>query len=322
MTLMKIIVLVSVVASMNAMAQNNNVAPLSGTIVGNGSNSARDQYIENLRREMGPRMSDRGASVPDLTAWCGRATNILRRELERAKNFTYRNNLVAASQILDDAMLVVGQAMTVDPDRGGPLTKLLVDRGIMMSAALDNVYRTGNRFELVSKLNFLFEYVQFIVKMERDLDRTYYIPYRYKHRRHCRDGECGENFDFAEFQRQLVEYARQQLEFTQRTFTEIARDNGYSRFLPIGSANGFLKIAELASAYVAHDLRNNLRAYANSCVVGRLEVLSNALLNYNDFGDRTYFMSEPQAVDSTARTLIRISNQLYRSNETNSVWCD
>ncbi len=311
----------------------------AGTEVGQGSGSERDNNIANLKQEiLGTEVivenkitinnGDNGdsqsqadnlqqigvdmignpmlsTSLDNIYAWCSRVIRVLRREGQRAKLQLQFNRLDLAMRIVMDSLVAASQTLAVDPTAGGPLTKNLVDRGLVVATALNQRLPSGSRHAQMSKLNFLFDYVDFIVAVESTLDRPYYIPYRYQYSA-CRWRDagrpdyiyppvCPEQFDYRAFEGQFIEYARKQLEFATR-FTEIVTNYGESRVVPIGNGKAFLTISEFFAKFVADDIRNTLYAYQHACVVVELEILYDKLKRFNLFGDRTYYISEPFAV--------------------------
>jgi hypothetical protein len=276
---------------------------IAGTGVANGGNSARDQYLEKLKREM----SHQG----DVTAWCNQISSILKRERQRAMLQYQFNRGAEALQILNDALVTAGQSLEVDPEKGGPMTKKLIDRTLMYSQALDQAMVDSSQLSTTTKLNFLFESINFISEIARDLDPPYYIPYRYRYR-DCRD--CDHDFDFGAFQRIFIRMASRQLSFVTNQLTENRSGPEGLQTFPLGDPRAFLAIAELATSYVAQDLRDNLHAYANACVIRDLESLSETLTAYNLYHDRSIFPNDRWAVGQSAEEMNRLSAQILNNS--------
>lgn len=279
-----------------------------GTGVGNGGSNARDQYLAKLRREIGPRITDHGSTATDLANWCDKITSILRRELRRAHLEYSQNRLYISEQILIDALVAAAQSIEVDPTLGGPMTKTLIDRGLLASEALDQAFNACNGFDQISKLNFLFEWVQLVIQVESEFDKPRYIPFRYQYNR-CAD-RCPPEFHLAEFERQLIKYSKKQLEFITTHFTEIANHAGQQVVIPIGNPRVMLVLAELASTSVCNDLSSNLHAYNFACSVRDLELLSQSLKGYNWHGDRSYFRNDAYAIAGVSEEFKRITDEL------------
>jgi hypothetical protein len=156
----------------------------NGTGVGNGGNSARDVYLSNLKRELAVRQST-GNPSGAITAWCSQVSSVLLRERQRAMLQYQYEKLDGAEQILIDALVAAAQSLDNNPNPK-PMTKKLIDRTLIYSQALDQALSGSDRLSEVTKLNFLFSSVDFIVDVARNLDPPYYIPYQYQY------GGCNE----------------------------------------------------------------------------------------------------------------------------------
>lgn len=282
-----------------------------GTGVGNGGNSARDQYLLKLKNEMSLSMSRGKNPAHDVIDWCSRVSAALMRERQRAMLQYQYNRRAQAEQILIDALVVAGQSLETNPDQSGPMTKMLIDRTLTYSQALDQALGSGAPFALSTKLNFLFGSVDFIVQIAREFDPPYYIPYRYQYNR-CH--ECPPDFDFSAFERQFVAMAARQLSFVTEHLTEAALSGHGVNFVPVGDPRAFLTVAELSTSFVAHDLRDNLHAYANACSIRDLESLSQTLTSYNLYGDRSIFPNDRWAVDQVREEMDRIADQIHQNS--------
>lgn len=300
-------------AAVVAMLLVTSAANAAGTGVGNGGNSARDQYIEKLKRDLvmtSPGIVSAGTNPRDIIDWCSRVSATLMRERQRAMLQYQYNRSAAAEQILIDALIVASQSIAVDPEIGGPMTKKLIDRALMYSQALDQALPAEIALSMTTKLNFLFKSVDFIVEVSRDLDMPYYIQYRYQYGG-CR--ECPPTFDLAGFQGQFVRMAARQLSFVTNNLTEVLRTGGRLEVFPLGDPRGFLTVSELTSAFVAQDLRDNLHAYANACAIRDLESLSQTLTAFNLYGDRTIYPNDRWAVSQVREEMERLEAQIQSS---------
>lgn len=317
-----------------ATTQLPAMAGEGGVGAGNGGNGAREEYLQRLRRDYGRISMGARNQMDDIAAWCSRAGRVLQRELTRASRLIERGAVEQASFTLVDALQAARDSMDVDTERGGPMTGELIQRGLDYAAALDQVACTMGTSSCgtdpllaATKFDFLSEYVSFIIKTEREVDQPWYIPYRYQYYASCRqrcyddgarnvDGErypdplaydscwsdCAPQFKYREFQKTYVEFARKQLEFFTKNFTDIVDRRGGSVVVPIGNPKVFLKLMELAAGYVAWDLRSNVFAYANTCAITDLEQLVGELSAYN-MGDRMYWMNDRQAISDVRSRL-------------------
>jgi hypothetical protein len=284
------------------------VVSKEGTGVGNGGGSARDAYLAKMKEELAARHGEVGSDAESLSQWCSRVSSILLREKRRAMLQYQYGHKAQADQILNDALVSAAQSIRVDSQAGGPMTKKLIDRALMESAALDDSIPGQTGLAIATKLNFLFGAVDFIVDVSRNLDPEYYIPYRYRH--HGCYGDCDSDFDFAGFEAAFARVAARQLTFATETLTESLSNVNDDRVYPLGSPKAFLKVAELTADFVSHDLKQNLHAYAFSCAIHDLEALSDDLSAYNLSGDRTVFPNDPWAVSYSAQAMNRIAAQI------------
>ena len=301
-----------------------------GVGVGNGDPDTRQQYIKKIKAELADSFSrgskrGRGYTSDSISSWCSKVSAVLRRERDRAGNALKRNQLAKAELMLIDALVAAAQSIEFDPELGSPMTKTLIDRGLLISDALDEILggpccTTKSKVERLTKVKFLFEYVQFIIQTEHDLDQRWYIPARYSHDScwtEC-DGEgygrcwteCAPGFDFDSFQRQFVVFAQNQLSFMTNRFTETVRRGRYDRVVPIGDPRAFLKLAELGSQFVAADLKDNVYAYRNACSIIDLETLGQELNEYNVFGIRDSWSGDRQAIEATQDRLETVLSAL------------
>jgi hypothetical protein len=176
-------------------------------------------------------------------------------------------DLISAKIKLTRALKDASNSIALNPSLRKPMTKVLIDRGIVIAREFDRVM--GNsRQELLAKVNFLSGYVQFIIEKIVAMDSSYYLPYYYQYDA-CGRG-CPSEFDFAAFQQQYLEYGRDLLVFTYEQLT-ISNSNG---IYPAGDPRAFMKAAELVTRWVADDVSMTLGAYANACVVAELNRLS------------------------------------------------
>jgi hypothetical protein len=277
-----------------------------GTGVGNGGNSARDVYLANLKRELAVRQSNGNPSAA-ITAWCSQVSSVLLRERQRAMLQYQYEKLDSAEQILIDALVVSAQSLADSPNPK-PMTKKLIDRTLIYSEALDQALPDDKRLSQVTKLNFLFSSVDFIVDVARTLDPPYYIPYQYQYGG-CTLG-CPSAFPFSEFEARFVRMASRELSFVVHDLTEAAPQSGSARIFPVGNPHAFLTVAALVTSDVAQDLSENLHAYENACAISDLQIRSAELTAYNLNGDRSIFPNDPWAVSQTAEQMTRLSDRI------------
>ena len=278
-------------------------ADARGTGVGNGGDSARTAYIEKLKRELS--ISSKKQDMDSLYDWCSRVTRMLRREKGRAMIQIQSDNLRAAEETLKDALVVASQSLRVDPQQSTPMTKRMIDRGVIYADGIEHALPKNTRLNLLTSIDFMTGFIDLIFRVDEGLDRPYYIPYHYRYGR-CRDACDG--FDLRAFERLYLEYARAELLFVvEHSVNEDMRD-GRIIVTPIGKPEAFLKLAELSSGLLAREISETLESYRNACVVTDLESLNEILRDYNLFGDRSYFPNFRYAVEGAAMEIRRILN--------------
>ncbi len=294
-------------------AQVNHLSIGDGTGVGNGSGGGRDQYLASLQNSLGQQNAMTSGSVDELISWCGRASIALQKGVARAMIQVRSNRQELAVQTLVDTLVKVGQSITVDPMSGGPMTKKLVDRTLKYSQRLDQDLPGNSGASLATKVNFLFNAVNFIIKAEKELDTPYYIPFRYRHHgRYPAPGctSCSSQFDYSRFEMKFIKVAAQQLSFVMKSFTETGIQDGRLQVFPLGEPKAFLAVAEMASGFVAKDLRDNLHAYVNCRAISDLEALQSILIEYNMNQDRSIFPNTRWAVSEVADALNGIQSEI------------
>lgn len=267
----------------------------AGTGVGNGDVTARNEYIRKLKAQLQPSPRIQAGDLGDanqLSQWCSRVAAILRRERRVAMNLIAEGKLDSAEETLLDAMTTAAQSIEIDPDSAKPITKSLLDRGLVIAQTLDEMVTNGERINAVSKLNFLVDYLDLTLRITLEVDEPLFVPYIYRfHRCHhgCDDGR----FDMKMFERQYLGYAREQLEFTYEKLTEIRGDG---MVLPVGNARVYLKVAELVSAWVRDDVEQNLFADRHACSIDELDVLAQNLYDYNESHSRRVYRNDMAAL--------------------------
>lgn len=304
---MKKLVLIVSLLAMHA----NCLAVAEGTGVGNGNITRRNQYIEKLKKELSPTVTvQKEAKGQDalLSEWCSRVAAILNRELSVAMSLARRDQLELAQETLIDAMVTAAESIDINPNLARPITKTLLDRGLVLSQAIDDAVSNQSRLNLVTKLSFLVEYVTFIVRTTHDVDRPYYIPYMYSFNR-CHGG-CPSGFDMKYFERKYLGYARDQVAFIYTHLTEVG---GNGRVFPVGNAKVYLKAAELVSAWVASDISRNLFAHEQACSAEELNVLSQSLFAYNNLNDRRVYANDAEALYLSRQALEAVAYNLGES---------
>src|SRR5688500_10436944 len=113
------------------------LAMAEGVGVGNGGNGAREEYLARLKKEYGHVAVTSRSRINDIAAWCSRAGRILERELNRANRFIEKGRLEQASYTLIDALAAARDSMDTDLDRGAPMTRDLIERGLDYATALE-----------------------------------------------------------------------------------------------------------------------------------------------------------------------------------------
>jgi hypothetical protein len=189
----------------------------------------------------------------------------------------------------------------------------MIDRGVAYASAIDEILDGDNvtKMDLLSELNYLVGYIKLIINTEANFDRPWYIPYYFR----CHGGEgCGD-FDMSAFTRRYIDAARIELEFIINNFTASTHKHGDTIITPIGNPKAYLRLAELASAFIGEDIGNTLSAYANVSAISDLQNLSWTLRDFNLHNDTTVFPSLPYAVTATTLELRRIFGELTNIND-------
>ncbi len=146
-----------------------------GSGVGNGGS----EEVDTLAQQFLIRMNNGVAILPrdlaEATGWCSRAGSVLNEALAYADRFEREARLGDAEAVLRRTLEVARNSLAVNAS-SGPITHRLVQRGMNTLISLD---RADPEIPLISKLNFLKNYVAFIVRVASDLDQNWYLPNRY-----------------------------------------------------------------------------------------------------------------------------------------------
>lgn len=274
-----------------------------GIGVGNGGDGDRVAYNTQMKKDLTTSDSD----IAAVSDWCSRVTRILRREKQRAMIQVQSDRLASAEQILKDALVTASQSLRANPSLGTPMTKRMIDRGVIYASGIENALNKdgSSRLSLLTEIDFMTGFIDLIVRADEELDIPYYIPYQYRYGR-CR--ESCDGFDFRSFERLYLQYAYEELKFVVDHSVNQDYQDGRVVVTPIGRPAAFLKLAELSSGLLAKELADTLEAYRNACVVTDLMSLHDILRDYNLFGDRSYFPTERYAVEGAAQEINRILN--------------
>jgi len=280
------------------------LASAAGIGVGNGGDGDRAAYIAKMQKELS---MQNNADAEAVAEWCSRATRVLRREKQRAMLQVQYDQLATAEQILMDALVTASQSLNINHRLGTPMTKRLIDRGVIYADGIKNALNQNgsSRLSLLTEIDFMTGFIDLIVRADEELNIPYYIPYHYRYGR-CRD-RC-DGFDFRAFERLYLQYAHAELKFVVDHSVNRDYHNGRVVVTPIGRPAAFLKLAELSSGLLAKEISETLEAYRNACVVSDLMSLHDILRDYNLFGDRSYFPNERYAIEGTAQEISRILN--------------
>lgn len=292
-------------------AQNaNDLIPGTG-VRGGGPTDREARKAEilsdfNERFKGQRRIQEKMAKQIDISDWCNFAAVVLKRELAAANKQIYYNQLDSAFVILQDALTNLSSQIELG-DSTGPMTKALIDRGVILAKAIDETLtdtdgeKMGVR-AVKSKIDFLTRYVEFIIETNENLDQSWYIPYYY-HYRHRQPQECKE-FNFRELEIRYLKFAAKQLRFAYENFTTIVYSDGRYRVYSIGPDKTFFKLAELSAAFVAEDLSNNLYADHFIRQIEELKSLSRSLSKLNTSGiDSTEWVNHAHARSTTREIL-------------------
>ncbi len=294
-----------------------------GTGVAGGLPDARQERIDRIKADIGAiqEMDRPRGGYEEYLAWCSSVSSKLRRELHRAMLLVSRDNYPGAIAVLSEALIAANDSFTSEVKGSGPMTKRLVARGVELDRALEAKLPKQSLQTPATRLNFLAEYINFIIKIEADFDRAWYVPYYYdyRHRRPC---DCPE-FDFREFERRKIEVAELQLRFTVEKFVDRVVHHDRRRgerqwdIFPVGLSQAFLKIAELESSFAAEDIAGTTYAQQERCVIQDLVGLSEDLYKYNETSDQSSFPDDRWALVLTVREFERISSALREHRNCN-----
>lgn len=279
-----------------------------GTGVGNGGEGNRAGYIEKLKAELssGNRFVPQ-SELDGLYEWCSRVTRMLKREKKRAMLHLQSERLEVAEQVLKDALVVASQSLQLNHSLGNPLTKRMIDRGVIYADGIENALDTGaprSRMDLLTLIHFISGFVDLIVATEERLDRPYYLPFHYRYGR-C-EARCPDEFDVAAFTERYLQAGKDELSFLVRNSVTQERVEGRWVVSPIGRPEAFLKLAEVGSGFIAEEISQTLYAYRFSCGIADLRNLSEILRDFNLFQDRSVFPNVRYAVAESAREIERI----------------
>ncbi len=276
------------IAFPNVYAQNRKVsqewitaAVTGGTGVGNGSLS-RQNYSEPGDRNLAlQRHFQMERSVQ-------RVGQSLRHQFRESRNTAFDAYIY---QSPDQAFCVLRKAMqdAASSMSNGPMTKILLDRGVNLAAAINsgsdaaNCANPTNQATLVRKTRaaVLFDWVELVIDVAEDFDLPYYLPYRnLYHRCNPSPNSCDEydeqmppryrDFDYRQFELQLVKLAARQLNLINNGFSL----EGPHGAVPFGSLNVYINVVENLSAMVTLDLLNNLYRYAYNSATVQLHSLA------------------------------------------------
>lgn len=283
----------------------------AGTGAGNGGKTERDKYLKELREELGKlELKNRDKGDEELTNWAAKISKVLKRELRKADLHIAANDIDQAEIVMIDAMRIAAESLECDPDLSLPLTKTFLDRGLMLSQALDDAMpasnrKDGDRHQKMTKVNILREYIAFVNDMTDELDRPYYIPYQYKYggdAEKCKDDK-DENF-IKNLESTYVYYTKRFMGFgisdsvvelevvkERKKWDDDCYENDKKevvRILPVGSSKGFLTVAEMVAGMSADDLLGNLYRNRYLDVIEDLDQLNEDLEDYNVHKIKTF----------------------------------
>ncbi len=187
---------------------------------GTGVGNDMDPYISQLRRRWSAGQVQTSSPMQSVLAWC----NSIGMELKKAKAVAMANsrdqNYQQAYVVLFDTLDFLSRTMVVTMGNNGPLTKQIIDRGILLAHDLNQILSRSKRGHLIAKLNFMFEYIDLIVDVQKNFDNNYYIPFAYRHDK-CRDRygsvrSCPNNFNIKKMEKEYLRLAKKQLKFPKK----------------------------------------------------------------------------------------------------------
>lgn len=298
-------------------------AALAGTGVGNAGDGARAAYIAKLRKEMN---LDRERDTPeDLIEWCQRVTRVLKREKIRAGNLIEVGNFAAAKTLLLDAMIQASQSLAEHPADAHPMTKRMIDRGLVYEQELESIMSAVNakkdakadaiplqheptlgEFDLLTLINFLDKFVDLVIHAEAQVDRPYFS--NYYNNRHNR-GQNSE-FNFDRFRRSYIDHICAEIRFIMTALVSIRHDGPRVIVTPIGKPEVFLKVAELSTTLLADEIERTLERYRYAVTTADMRALSSDIRDFNLNRDRTIYPTTPRALIGVASSLHSFLNSL------------
>ena len=278
-----------------------------GTGVGNGTDGPRnndntqaahgldyEQASKTYEGSMGAKRYTVNYEVYDdlspLHHWGNNSINTLQTALYSAQTQIEIGSYGKAKALLVDALNAASKAFPKQTvDHGSPLTKKLVDRGILYSRSIQTAFQkdgwtTG---EVQTEIYFLYGYVEMIIEAWEEIDQNYYIDYYHSHRRRCSPHYYCRDFNYREFHRKYIDYVIKEINFVLKNFTKEA-SLGYTGYVvvPVGDIRAVLLISEIMSLATSKDILGTLWAHDYSYIAYRLQELHRNLAKFNKEGYR------------------------------------
>ncbi len=270
--------------------------------------------------------------------WVDRASWVLRQAAGEAmvlyqSGGSDENNYVQAIGVIVEAFRVLSGSMKRTQYYMGPMTKLLIDRGTLVTYDLIEFsdILNADRFTKVGVLNFLFALIDTILATEKshgfmgsaEFDKMKFLQAAYGYGRDFFDcgrhghRSCGQYDDigyqelFKELEYRFVRLANEELQITNKLIEVHAEKNGrhglQEHIYELGPAEIYLIAAEHFTQWAAMDVMNSLHGAKYTCVGGALTHLHEELYRFNkaggsSFGNNVqYMMSSTMDIISTLK---------------------
>ena len=290
-----------------------------GTGVGNATDGPRnndntqaahgldyEQTSKTYEGSMGPTGYTVDYEVYDdltpLHRWGNNSINTLQTALHSARIQIEIGSYGRAKALLVDALKAAAKHFPKPTvDHGSPLTKKLVDRGILYSRSIENVFKKDGwtQREIHTEIYFLYGYVEMIIEAWKEIDQNYYIDYYHSHRRRCSPYYYCRDFNYREFHRKYIDYVIKEISFVLSNFTEETY-LGYVGYVvvPVGDIRAVLLISEIMSFETSKDILGTLWAHDYSYIAYRLQELHKNLAKFNKEGYRFVYPDGKAALNS------------------------
>ncbi len=288
---------------------------LIGTGAGNGGNGPRQSDNTTTVAQLQPEETQNNqqdnkavdyevySDLGPLYYWGNNSIHELRSALHSARLQIIKGFYNKAGQVLIDALSNTSKSFPKKTvDHGSPLTKKLIDRGILYARNIKTAFQEGGftKTEIHTETYFLEGYVQMIINAWEEIDQDYYIPYYHSYERRCSPHYYCEDFSYIDFHRKYIEYVIKEIEFVLNNFTEESHIVYRGpMILPIGDVRAVLLISEIMSIKVSKDILETLWPYKYGYIAFRLQELHKNLKDFNRKNNRLVYPDAVAALNSS-----------------------